>query len=112
MTFRIIKMELEAKLKSVQPTGFFSFSPSGKMEAKWYKDSERLKVKVFKIKLPDGSAVDVYVDEQKIGSITLEKGWGKIDTEGESVLPPLEKGQTVEIRYQDEALLRGQLYRD
>ena len=112
MTWRKIKIELEAKLQAVQPTGIFSSGPSGKMEAKWYSDGERLKIKVRKLKLPNGSTPNAFVDEQNIGTITLESGQGNINTEGASVLPPLEMGQTVEIRYQDEAWLRGKLYRD
>ena len=112
MGWRVIKLELEAKLKSVKPTGFFSSGPSGKLEAKWYDDGERLKVKIQNLKLPEQSVLDVFIDDQKIDSITIEGGRGKIDNEGASVLPPLERGQTVEIRYQGEALLGGTLYRD
>ena len=112
MGWRSRKLQLEAQLKSVKKTGFFSAGPSGKMEATWYTDGERLEVKARGLKLPDGSTLDVYADEDQIASLTIEAGRGKIDNEAESLLPPLEVGQTVEIRYQDEALLRGQLYRD
>ncbi len=112
MTIRRIREQLEAKLKSIQPMGVFSSGPSGKMEATWYKESERLEVKVRKLKLPHYSTADVFIDDQNLGSISIEASKGKIDTEGPSILPPLEKGQTVEIRYQGKALLRGQLYRD
>ena len=112
MAWRTRKLQLEAQLKAVKPAGFFSSGPKGKMEATWYTDGERLEVRVRSLKLPDCSTLDVCVDDAKIASITTEAGRGEIDTEGESILPALEKGQTVEIRYQDEALLRGELYRD
>ena len=99
-------------MESVQPTGFLKSGPSGKVEAKWYDDGERLKVKVQKVKLPEQSVLEVFAGDLEIGSITLEGGRGKIDNEGESILPDLKAGQIIEVRYQGEALLRGELYVD
>jgi hypothetical protein len=113
MSLRTVNYELEAKLTG-QSGGLFS-KPSGKIERKSYADgSERLKISVRSIKVPDQSTAIVTVDDQEIAQLSLIKGSGRLDTESKdsTSIPTFRVGQAVEVRVLGKSVLDGILYED
>jgi len=113
MSIRTITFELEAKLKAT--AGGLFFKPRGKVERKSYGDAtERLKVKVSNLKVPDGSEAIVTVDGEEIARIEVMGGRGRFDEESRdpAMIPELQRGQTIEVSVGGEVLLRGNLYVD
>ena len=113
MGIRTVERELEAKLQPLKG-GFFS-KPSGKLERKWYADNtERLKVLVRKLKVPDGARAMVTVAGESVAELEIQSGSGRVDLESSQVgeLPDFEVGQTVEISVGDQVYLSGLLYED
>lgn len=113
MEVRGVKLELEAKLKS--PKGGFFSKPSGKLERKTYDDStERLKVSVRNLRVPDGVEATVEVDGCEIAKLKIENGKGRYDEEytDPNLAPKLKSDQQVKIIVGSEILLEGDLYID
>ena len=113
MAIRTILYELEAKLKPTSG-GFFS-KPSGKLERKSYEDqTERLKIAVRNIKVPDGTVVKVTADGKEILGLPINDGRGKYDEESKSsaTFPALELNQTIGIIIDGEVILSGIIKED
>lgn len=94
--------------------GFFS-KPSGKIERKTYDDStERLKVSVRNLRVPDGVEAAVEIDGCEIAKFKIENGTGRYDEEytDPALAPKLKSDQQVKIIVGSEILLVGDLYID
>ncbi len=108
-----VSRELEAKLAS-RTGGLFS-KPAGKLERKWYGDaSERLKIRVRRVKAPAGAAAVVTAGGAEIARLPLRGGSASFDerADGPGILPALEAGQRIEVRVDGTLILEGVLEED
>ena len=85
---------------------------SGKIERKTYGDgTERLKVKVRKLDVPDGRTATVTAGNVVLCEMEVTRGRGEFDREEPAggALPKLAAGQLVEVRVGEDVHLRGEL---
>lgn len=110
--------EYEANLFSArQPASFlerlqrlFEAAETGEIEWKRYDDgSTVLEVKFLRLKVPDGAAVEVWVEGQRVGQAPARGGYGReVFTAGPGeALPAVGNGSPAELRYQGQVLARG-----
>ncbi len=114
MPVRTVKLELEAKLQATKGGGIFS-KPSGKLERKSYGDgTERLKISLRNLKVPDNSDAIVNADGQEIAKISITNKSGRLDQESQDIsfMPTLQPGQIIEVRVCDRIFLKGTLHSD
>lgn len=110
MSIRSVKYELEAKLNS-RVGGMFS-KPTGKLERKSYEDhSERLKITLRNLKVPNESVAIVSADGLEIAQVPIQKGVGRFDKEsrGPAAFPKLEVDQKIEVHVNGALILDGAL---
>lgn len=114
MAIRRVERELEAKLEPVLRDGEFA-SSRGKLERKSYAGgSQRLKISLRKLSVPDGTTVQVQVDARPLASISIENGRGEFDRESknQSDVPAMEVGETVTVLLEGTTVMSGALYED
>jgi hypothetical protein len=113
MGFRKINIGLEGRLKG-QTGGIFS-KPSGKIEFTSYMDgTDRLEIRVRKIKAPDNTVASVTLFGQEIAQLTVINGCADIDVESKvpGEVPVLERGQPIEVRVNGLLVLLGRMEKD
>ena len=113
MIVRTVKYELEARLKPIT-SGLYSKS-SGKLERKTYGDmTERLKITIRKLKVPDDTLAIVTANGSEIATLPIKNGAGKFDEESgqTGMIQELKVNQTVNVIINDEIVLQGILYED
>ena len=114
MAIKTIKNELEAKLFPVGKTSFFS-RPRGKIERKEYADGKlRFKVLISNFKLPDGEEVELVISDNLITKLKIKKGSAQIDLKSEigADIPNVTEGDTAELRYQGNIIVKGRFVKD
>lgn len=107
---RRVKQELEARLASPSAS-----NACGKAERKWYTDgSERLKVRVHDLEVPDGSQVSVTIADRKVAMQTAHGGRLDLDIESTSgrTVPEARIGEPLAIECCDEILASGKFEHD
>jgi len=105
-----VKQELEARLASSSAS-----NTRGKAERKWYTDgSERLKVRVHDLDVPDGSQVSVTIADRKVATQTVHGGWLDLDIESNPgrAVPDARMGESLAIECGNEILASGEFAHD
>jgi hypothetical protein len=108
------QIELEADLYAAPRKWIFNFR-KGEVEYEAYEDGERrLEVKVFGLKLADGSEISLATSQGTVCQIPIAQGQGRIylSTADGHPLPEVQAGETVEVYYQGKLILDGRLELD
>jgi len=110
MAIRRVLRELEARL--IPPAAAARSRANGKLERKEYGDgTERLKISVRGLDVPDGSTALVAVEGSPVTQFDIWRGAGRSDTQTAtpSALPEMRVGQVVEVQVAGEIRLSGTL---
>lgn len=106
--FRSIVEDFEARL---QPPDLHSQPKArGKVEWERFADGEvSFELNVSRLDLPDGSLLEVRLDEDTIGQISLSRGRGRLDTSTASgvSVPVVAAGMPIQISYLGTTVLAG-----
>ena len=111
---RTAESEVEARLEPVQKDGDWA-KAHGKIERKTYKDGvHRLKVKVSRVPLPDGTKLQVLADERALVRLVLKNGRARHDAETRVAdhIPALAAGENVRVTRDGKTVLEGSAYSD
>jgi hypothetical protein len=110
MRIRSVHEELEVKLES---TTNLSKGAQGKGEWKVYSDGSRLcKVSISNLNLPDGSKLELVVEDRHIAHLEVHQGlvrFRRETEEGESV-PRVEAKENLQVLFAGQAILEGRFY--
>ena len=92
-----------ARIEGLTPSGHAEFrASSGRM---------RLNVQVEDVRLPVGTSLDVYVDGNKVGAITIEAvilgGELELNSQDGAVVPNVSRGSVVVVRQGDRGIVAG-----
>ncbi len=109
--FRIrnVLQEFEAHLQPVPPES----KTRGKSEWKKYTDqSQRLKVKTSGLNLPEGTPLEIMIDGQKIGEMTLQGKLARFERDSEKgeYVPQVEADQVLQVLFRGEVIAQGKYY--
>ena len=108
VAIRRVLHELEARL--IPPVAPAQPRAEGKLERKEYGDgTERLKISVRGLDVPDGSTALVAVEGSTVTQFDIWRGAGRADTRTVSALPEMRAGQVVEVQVAGAILLSGTL---
>lgn len=111
MRIRNVLQEFEAKLEPV--TGSPFSNARGKAEWKTYQGGTRqCKVSVSKVDLPDGTILELALENQRIANFTLQNGIARYKQESElgQIVPNVEAGQTLQVIYDGKIIVEGKFY--
>jgi len=106
MRIRNVLTEFEAHFHPVQPGSDIR----GKSEWKQYGDGTyRFKISIRNIPLPEGSKIDLWLDDKPMMKLTVQKGKAKIDIENEGGVgvPAIKAGQMLQIKSGQTVLAEG-----
>ena len=107
MKIRNVLKEFEAHLQPAQPGGM----TQGKSEWKLYGNGTyRFKISIRNIPLPDGSKIDIVIDEIQVAQLTVQKQKAKIDIESDIGIniPAIKAGQKLQVKTRGFELAEGQ----
>ncbi len=111
MRIRNVLKEFEAHLYPVQPGSDIR----GKSERKHYGDGTyRFKLSIRNLPLPDGSQIDLWLDDRPMMKLSVQDGKAKIDIEdqGGVGVPAVKAGQILEIKSGEQVLAEGKYEAD
>jgi hypothetical protein len=106
MRIRSVLEELEAHFHSPQPGSDIQ----GKSEWKHYGDGTyRFKVSIRGISLPDGSKVDLWLDDRWLMQLAIQHKKAKLDIENDSGsgIPVIKAGQILQVKSGQIVLAEG-----
>ena len=114
MKFRGIVEDFEADL---DPTNLNEYSKSGRgeVERELYSDGNAsLKLRFSGTLLPEGSMVTLVINGYKIDEFQVFEGrvYQKIETSSGRTIPSVKAGDSVEVIFDDTAILTGTFYQD
>ena len=107
MKIRNVLKEFDAHLQPAQPGG----TTQGKSEWKHYgKGTYGSKISIRNILLPDGSKIEIVVDEIRIAQLTVQNQKEKINIESDISIniPVIKAGQKLQVKIRDFVLAEGQ----
>jgi hypothetical protein len=111
---RNVLQEYEAKLTVSKPgSAITPDSAQGKGEWKVYGDgTQRCKVRVSGLSLPEGVVLHVLVNGQPIGEMMVERGAARYKRESErgEYVPAVDANQVLQVSYNGQAILEGRFY--
>jgi hypothetical protein len=111
MRFRSVLQEFEAILEPV-PGGRHA-GARGKAEWKTYGDgTRRSKLTVSRLDLPDGTVLDLLVNQQRQARVTLEGGTARFrrETEHGEDVSTVESGDILQVVHGGQVILAGRFY--
>jgi hypothetical protein len=106
MRFRTVLKEFEAHFRPIQPDS----NIHGKSEWKHYGDGTyRFKVSIRGISLPDGSKVDLWLDDRWLMQLAIQHKKAKLDIENDRGvgIPFVKAGQVLQIKSGQTVLVEG-----
>lgn len=106
---RRIVLDFEARLTPLGPATQW---PKARGKAEWERfgdGGEELDVDVYRMQLPDATVLDVYIERQLVGQITLRNGYGtlKLESRFHHAVPAATDGDVMLITHDGEPLLTG-----
>lgn len=113
MRIRNVLQEFEVKLEPISGSSFQN--ARGKGEWKTYEGGMRqCKVSVSKLNLPDGTILELILENQRIAKLTIENGIARYKQESElgQIVPNVSVGQTLHVIYQETVILQGKFYKE
>jgi hypothetical protein len=111
MRIRNVLQEYEAMLEPVPASPY----PGARGKAEWkvYGDGTRqCKVKVSGLDLPDGSKLELVVDDRQIAAVAVQNGMARYrrETERGEAVPYVESNQVLQVIYAGNVILEGKFY--
>jgi hypothetical protein len=111
MRFRNVHQEYEAMLQPVPGSPFPT--ARGKAEWKTYGDGTRQsKLKVSGLNIPDGSKLELVVENRHIATLAVQNGLARYRQESEKgeAVPLVESNQVLQVLYAGMVILEGRFY--
>lgn len=113
MRIRNVLQEFEVKLEPISGSSFQN--ARGKGEWKTYEGGMRqCKVSVSKLNLPDGTILELILENQRIAKLTVENGIARYKQESElgQMMPLVEVNHVLQVKYENNVILEGKFYRE
>jgi len=111
---RNVLQEYEVKLSPSDPgSSIAPHAAQGKGEWKVYGDgTQRCKVRVSGLNLPEGVVLHVFVNGQPIGEMAVQRGAARYKRESErgEYVPLVDLNQVLQVSYNGQAILEGRFY--
>jgi hypothetical protein len=111
LRIRNVHQEYEAKL---EPTATSPYPAArGKAEWKVYGDGTRqAKVQVSRLDMPDGTVLELLVENRRIALLTIQGGMARYKREAErgEGVPPVELDQVLQVIHHGQVILAGRFY--
>ncbi|MBC7877597.1 MAG: hypothetical protein H7Y59_10540 [Anaerolineales bacterium] len=111
MRIRNVLQEYEAKLEPPPESPF----PSSRAKAEWkvYENGTRqCKVSVSKLDLPDGTILELILEDRRIAKLTVQNSIARYKQESElgQIVPVVGVNQILQVMYDGKVILAGRLY--
>lgn len=111
---RVIEEDYEARLAPLTPTGPAAGARAKVERERFRGGGEEFDLKCSGFDLPDGTPVEVVLNEETVGTFELKDGRGRfqlLSSEGVAV-PEVQVSDVVELRCGGLPVLQGTFYRD